>query len=142
MDFIDVVEQRRAVRQYRPAPIGRPMIERLLETAVLAPSAMNLQPWAFAVVTGVTRIDEYARRAKEHLIAGSALPAQARDMLSIELQHFHHAPVLLARERRMNRRARTGSFYQVLMLAARNEGLGTCHRLRQAWLSVLRRRRN
>jgi hypothetical protein len=30
---------------------------------------MNLQPWAFAVATGVARIDEYARRAKEHLIA-------------------------------------------------------------------------
>ena len=99
MDFLQVVERRRAVRQYRSTPVDRSLIERLINTAVLAPSAMNLQPWAFAVVTGVTRIDELARRAKEYLIAeprALELPPQAHDMLKDpEVSIFHHAPVLL-----------------------------------------------
>jgi len=32
------------------------MIERLIEVAILAPSAMNLEPWAFAVLLGRERI--------------------------------------------------------------------------------------
>ncbi len=130
MDFLRVVEQRRAVRQYRPAPIERNVIERLIHTAILAPSAMNLQPWAFAVATGVTRIDEYARRAKEHLIAASALPAQARDMLNEpQFSMFYHAPVLLlVLGKSADEQAREDCCLaaQTLMLAARDAGLGTC----------------
>jgi len=130
MDFLHVVEQRRAVRRYRPAPIERPLIEWLINTAVLAPSAMNLQPWAFAVVTDVKRIDEYARRAKEHLITASAVPAQVRDMLNEpNFSMFYHAPVLLlvaAKSADEQAREDCCLVAQTLMLAARNEGLGTC----------------
>jgi len=133
MDFLQVVEQRRAVRQYRPAAPERALIERLINTAVLAPSAMNLQPWAFAVATGVTRISEYARRAKEHLIADPhalELPAQARAMLNDpEFTIFHHAPVLvivLAKSGEAQAREDCCLAAQTLMLAARDAGVGTC----------------
>jgi nitroreductase len=133
MDFMHVVEQRRAVRQYHPAPIERRLIERIINTAALAPSAMNLQPWAFAVVTGVTRIDEYARRAKEHLIADPdalELPAQARNMLNDPaFSMFYHAPallVVLAKSGDTQAREDCCLAAQTLMLAARDAGLGTC----------------
>ena len=44
------IHERRSVRSYRSDPVDRSTIERLLDAAVWAPSAMNAQPWAFVVV--------------------------------------------------------------------------------------------
>jgi len=44
------IHERRSVRAYRDDGVDRRMIERLLEAAIWAPSAMNAQPWAFVVV--------------------------------------------------------------------------------------------
>ena len=44
------IGRRRSVRRYRPAPVERSLIERLLLAASQAPSAHNRQPWRFAVV--------------------------------------------------------------------------------------------
>jgi nitroreductase len=141
MDFLQVVEHRRAVRQYLPATFERSVIERLIGTAVLAPSAMNLQPWAFAVVRDVARIDGYAERAKQHLVATSAVPASLREMLAEPtFSSFYHAPVLiLVLARTADEQAREDCCLaaQTLMLAARNEGLGTCWiGLGRSWLNL------
>jgi hypothetical protein len=74
MEFLQVVQQRRAVRQNQSIPVKTTLIQRLINTAILAPSAMHLQPWSFAVVTGSSRIDEYARPAKGHLKEELGLP--------------------------------------------------------------------
>jgi len=41
----------RLSRAYKPDPVPREMVEKILEAARLAPSACNRQPWRFAVVT-------------------------------------------------------------------------------------------
>ena len=68
MELTDVIKNRRAVRDYIDAAIDRATVERLVEAAILAPSAMNLQPWAFAVLLGRERIEAYAIRAKKWLL--------------------------------------------------------------------------
>lgn len=50
MGFLELVQNRRSCRRYSPRPIPRPVIERCLEAARLAPSACNSQPWRFIVV--------------------------------------------------------------------------------------------
>ena len=62
MELMDTIRNRRAVRDYTDTPIDRTTIERVINAAILAPSAMNLQPWAFAAVANRGRIDEYAGR--------------------------------------------------------------------------------
>jgi nitroreductase len=144
MDFLQVVEGRRAVRQYREAPLSRELIERLIGTAVLAPSAKNLQPWAFAVVTDAGHIDAYARRAKEHLIASPGLlqlPADERNFLTDpQLNIFYHAPVLLivlAKSDEAQAREDCCLAALTLLLAARESGLGTCWiGLGRPWLDL------
>ncbi len=64
MELMDAIKNRRAVRDYTDAPVEHSVIERLIEAAILAPSAMNLQPWSFAVVLGREHIENYAKRAK------------------------------------------------------------------------------
>lgn len=42
MQFSDVIQKRRAVRNYAETAIERTTIEKLIRSAILAPSAMNL----------------------------------------------------------------------------------------------------
>jgi coenzyme F420-0:L-glutamate ligase / coenzyme F420-1:gamma-L-glutamate ligase len=42
---------RRSIRHFKPDPVPHDCIQRILETAMYAPSAHNLQPWRFAVIT-------------------------------------------------------------------------------------------
>jgi F420 biosynthesis protein FbiB-like protein len=49
--FWELIRGRRSVRRYRPDPIARPLLEKLLTAAIWAPSAHNRQPWRFCVVT-------------------------------------------------------------------------------------------
>lgn len=131
MDFLQVVQQRRAVRKYRDVPVDPALIERLLGVAVLAPSAMNLQPWAFAVIAGAAQVDEYARRAKDYLLAQTnPFNPRLHELLSDpDLSIFYHAPALLlvlARSDDGQAKEDCCLAAQVLMLATREAGLGTC----------------
>ncbi len=50
MDYHAFLRSRRSVRRFRPEPVADPAIERILTTAVCAPSAHNGQPWRFCVL--------------------------------------------------------------------------------------------
>ncbi|NLG25687.1 MAG: nitroreductase family protein [Clostridiales bacterium] len=47
---LDAIYRRRSIRRYQPRAVEREKIETLLRAAMAAPSACNLQPWAFIVV--------------------------------------------------------------------------------------------
>lgn len=49
MDFLKLASERHSVRNFLPEPPSREKIERILEAARLAPSAVNLQPWHFFI---------------------------------------------------------------------------------------------
>ena len=44
------IRERRSIRRYRPQPLPRELIERLIDAARYAPSAHNRQPWRFAIL--------------------------------------------------------------------------------------------
>ena len=50
MAFLDLVKQRRSVREFLNDPVDRDIVMMCLEAARLAPSACNSQPWRFIVV--------------------------------------------------------------------------------------------
>ena len=52
MDLLKAMNERRSIRAFRPEPVPRKTIEEILRLTVHAPSAINLQPWEFIVVTG------------------------------------------------------------------------------------------
>jgi len=46
----EAIEQRRSIRKFKPDPVPQEQIDALLDSARLAPSACNAQPWRFKVV--------------------------------------------------------------------------------------------
>lgn len=52
MDLFQAIRERKTVRAFKPDPIPKETIEEILALTIHAPSAINLQPWEFLVVTG------------------------------------------------------------------------------------------
>jgi len=52
MDLIQTIMERRSIRAFKPDLIPREKVEEILNIAINAPSAINLQPWEFTVVMG------------------------------------------------------------------------------------------
>jgi nitroreductase len=48
--FYDLISGRRTIRSFKPEPVARELLERLVDVGRLAPSAANLQPLEFIVV--------------------------------------------------------------------------------------------
>lgn len=63
MEFSRLVIERRSIRRYLPRPIPIELIWKCLESARLAPSACNAQPWKFVVVDKREFISRIAKQA-------------------------------------------------------------------------------
>ncbi len=50
MDVREAIRKRRSIRKFKPDPIPEEKIRLLLESARLAPSGTNTQPWRFIVI--------------------------------------------------------------------------------------------
>jgi len=64
MELIEAIRARKSVRDFKPDPVPQEVIREILEVATRAPSAMNTQPWEFAVIAGDT-----LKRIKEDNVA-------------------------------------------------------------------------
>ncbi len=52
MDILEALYTRKSIRAYKPDPVPKEIINRILEAATRAPSSMNTQPWQITVLTG------------------------------------------------------------------------------------------
>ena len=57
---IENIMTRTSIRQYKDQPVEQEKIEIMLKAAMAAPTAMNLQPWHFIVITDKKVIDQLA----------------------------------------------------------------------------------
>jgi len=55
MDLLKAIVERSSTRGFLDKPVGRETMETLLGLATRCPSAINLQPWEFTVVSGEER---------------------------------------------------------------------------------------
>jgi nitroreductase len=144
MEFMDVIRNRRAVREYTDAKIEASVIDRLIYTATLAPSAMNLQPWAFAVTLDREHIERFSKHAMDMLMEDCTNPLEGYVRKHLEenpqFTIFYHAPALvlvIAKTDEAQAKEDCCLAAEVLMLAARNEGLGSCWiGLARTWLDL------
>ena len=52
MELMEEIETRRSSRAFKPTPIPKDVMEKILLTAGRSPSCTNTQPWEVAVVGG------------------------------------------------------------------------------------------
>jgi nitroreductase len=134
MELLKAIYQRRAVRDFSDAEVSKAVVHELIRAATQAPSAMNLQPWAFAVFHGRARLAGYSRRAKAHLLASSrpsfGLDPRIDHYVDVAANLFHDADtlVLICAKPGGPHSPVEDCFLAAenLMLAAHGLGLGTC----------------
>src|SRR4051794_5474118 len=83
MDAIAAIQQRTSIRRYRPDPVRRETIERLLECATRAPNHKLTEPWRFTVLTGTAR-DRFAELRARHRLKRYENPSAAEALAAIE----------------------------------------------------------
>jgi len=67
MDAIEIIKKRRSIREYKDKPIPKQALEKMVDAARLAPTARNVQPWEFIVVTEpstLTKLGELAENGR------------------------------------------------------------------------------
>ncbi len=137
VDLYELIRRRRSIRQYKPEPVSKEIIERLLEAAMWAPSGKNLQNWRFFVLQGAHRDAylEYSQKSWDYI--RPVLERRLKPSLYEFTERFFYtlggAPVVIFAYSKPNpeenNQTSLGSVYmavQNLLLAAEAEGLGTC----------------
>lgn len=52
MDVIEAIKLRKSIRDFKPDPVPKKVLQEILQVAGRAPSAENTQPWEFTVIAG------------------------------------------------------------------------------------------
>ncbi len=120
-DVIDAIRERRSVRRYQARPVPDATLGRLLESAVLAPSAGNVQAWHFYVVKDDERRQAVAAAAHNQLFV-----AQAPVVLVVCADVPRMAQRYGARGTGLYLFQDTAAAVQNILLAATAFGLATC----------------
>lgn len=119
MDFYEVVKKRKSVRKYKPDRIPDDVLNRILDSGRLAPSAKNYQPWHFIVIRNPDMKQKVAEACRDQffiaeadaIICGCALEKIAWGRMGNYMASWPH-DLTIALDH--------------IILAAANEGLGTC----------------
>lgn len=117
MELESVIKERQSVRAYEDRPIPEEKLQKVLESARLAPSANNRQPWKFVVVKEDKRRQEVAQAANYQTFVGeapvviAAVATNTEHVMSCGVPS-HLVDLAIAVDH--------------MTLAAVNEGLGTC----------------
>lgn len=117
MEVSEAIRTRRSIRNYEDHPVENEKLLNVLEAARLSPSATNAQPWSFIVVTD-PEVKEKLRCSYERdwfvsapvIIVACALPDES--WVRHDGEEYWKVDVSIA--------------MQDLILAAWEEGLGTC----------------
>lgn len=135
MEFTEVLRGRRSIRSYQKKPIDAGDVQAVIDASVLAPSAINSQPWEFWVILGQERIEDLSRRAKAWLVEKvahdpTAAAVHARlHLADPDLALLYHAPaIILIGTRSLGKQADEDCCLAALalLLGARNMGIGSC----------------
>ncbi|HWR43881.1 nitroreductase [Sporomusa sp.] len=133
VELHEVINNRRSVRSYTDTNVDKAIIERLLNSAIQAPSAMNSQPWAYAVIQDVTLLKEYSDRSKHFLLSLLDQVPQLNKYKAAfenpEFNIFYNAQsliIIFAKSKDLHSNEDCCLAAQNLMLTAHSLTLGTC----------------
>ena len=86
MNIEDAVKNRRSIRSFLPKAVPEETLQKLMSSAIWAPSWGNTQPWEFIVATG-DALERFKKENREALLSGKestpdvAMPEEWPDIL-------------------------------------------------------------
>ena len=118
-NFLSLVEKRKSIRSFKSIDIEKEKLDYILETFRQAPSAKNLQPWKLVVVTDKTIIKDLVPACKNQAFIAEAPVVIVACVKEDEAYatmggYLNSSPVDI------------GISFEHIMLAAAEQGLGTC----------------
>jgi coenzyme F420-0:L-glutamate ligase/coenzyme F420-1:gamma-L-glutamate ligase len=144
-DLHAFLRSRRSIRTFKTDSVSAEMIHRILETAICAPSAHNLQPWRFVVLTSAkvkSRLGDFiTAKFRQDMIADGVTEPEIQIRIGHTKHRIGQAPIIIVLCRDMTIvkpqpdviRAQAEALMEVqsvalaglqLLLAAHAEGLG------------------
>jgi nitroreductase len=121
LSLYDLIVSRRTVRQFKPAPVPRPILEKIVDAGRLAPSAGNMQPLEFVVVDdGETRARIFPCLRWAGYIAPEGNPRPGQEPMAYVF------PVINLSVREKGYENDVGAAVENMILAAWAEGIGSC----------------
>lgn len=117
----ETIINRRSIRQFKQSPVQLEILEKLVNTARLAPSSGNLQPWEYIIVSEKNLVNEVFSTLKW---AGYIVPkGNPRD----GQRPVAYIVVLVnTKTAGSNYRSDTGAAIENMILTALEEGIGSC----------------
>jgi nitroreductase len=85
MELWQAIKERNSIRAFKPDPVPRALLEKVLAAGMLAPSSANMQPWEFVVICGEEKDklsqslrQVFSRKGKDYDFAGQEIKFPAR----------------------------------------------------------------
>lgn len=109
MECLEAIKKRRSIRSYKNKPIAKNILEQLVDAARFAPTARNVQPWEFIVITERAVLEKIAQLAQNgRFVSGSAACIA---IFCADTKYYLEDGCAAA---------------QNILLAAASEGIGSC----------------
>ena len=121
MDLSEAIKGRRSIRNFKPDKVSKKDVERLIEAAVSAPSAGNIQPWELVVA----RKPEIRRRLVEAAY-GQSFIEKAPVVIVVCANEDRTSQRYGVRGKTLYCLQDTAAATQNMLLTAYSLGLGTC----------------
>jgi len=126
MDVFECIESRRSIRDYDARPVSRDVVEKILNAAVCAPSAMHVLPWKFIVIENQEKLKDLDARIKKAWgLMGKVVSLAFLKGKTV----FHNAPLailIVCEEKGEWFREDSALAAENAFLAARAQGVGSC----------------
>jgi nitroreductase len=131
---IEAIKSRRSIRSFEEKAVPESAIQTLLEAATFAPSAINIQPWKFTLVTNKEEMKRFSDTAKKAVlqtlpdVADEGLEGFKNALKNPQYNIFYSAPLLVFISGAQSQFAVNDCSMaaQNMMLAAYTLGIGSC----------------
>lgn len=127
-ETLQVIGGRRSIRAYSPEQIPGADLQKIMEAALLAPSAMNQQKWHFTVVQNKAMLDKMVGTIKENIMnSGHEFLMQRAGVPGYHT--FYNAPTVILISAEENAdwvQIDCGLAAQNITLAAESLNIGSC----------------
>ena len=118
-NLLEVISKRKSIRGYLDKEVEKEKLDYLIEAFRLAPSAKNLQPWKLIIINDKNKIEELIPACKNQVFIGEAplviaVCAFEEEAYGTMGGYLNSYPIDI------------GIAFEHLVLAAEEQGLGTC----------------